>query len=142
MALIAGVVIKDKCIVKLKALQQQDLKELHINHMGIKKPKLLASNSVYLIGMNAEIENHMKIVLHALIFSKPSQKKKRIHHAIPGKPQEVIGADMSTLNNKDYLYIIDYHSKFPIVKKGEDMSADSLILACKLSFQNLDCQRK
>ena len=49
---------------------------------------------------------------------------------------------MFSLNNKNYLCIVDYHSKFPIVKKTEDMSADSLILAYKVIFQNLDCQRK
>ena len=37
MAVVDGVVIKDKQIVILEALQQQALKQLHINHMGIKK---------------------------------------------------------------------------------------------------------
>ena len=55
-----------------------------------------------------------KIVLHALTFSK---QEKGIHHNIPGKPWEVIGVDMFTLNNKNYLFIVDYHSKFPIVKR-------------------------
>ena len=40
---------------------------------------------------------------------------------------------MFTLNNKNYLCIVDYHSKFLTVKKkAEDMSTDSLILACKV----------
>ena len=45
-----------------------------------------------------------------------------IHHDIPGKTWEVIGADMFTLNNKNYLCIVDSHNKFPIVKMAEDMS--------------------
>ena len=36
MAVIDGVVIKGRCIVIPHALQQQVLKQLHINHMGIK----------------------------------------------------------------------------------------------------------
>ena len=94
MAVIDGVVIKDKHIVILKVLQQQVLKQLHLNHMGIKKFKLSAQESFSWIGMNADIENHIKTVLHALIFSKPSQQKKHIHHDIPGKPWKVIGVDM------------------------------------------------
>ena len=47
MAVINGVVIKGRCIVIPKALQQQVLKQLHINHMGIKKTKLLACESIY-----------------------------------------------------------------------------------------------
>ena len=35
-----------------------------------------------------------------------------------------------TLHNKTCLCIVNYHSRFPIIKKTEDLSADSLILAC------------
>ena len=42
-------------------------------------------------------------------------REKFIHHNIPGKPQEVIGVDIFTLNNKNYLCIVDYHSKFPVI---------------------------
>ena len=59
-------------------------------------------------------------------------KDKIIHHDIPIRPWDVIGADMFILNNKQYLCIVDYHSKFPIVKKTEGLSADSLILMCKI----------
>ena len=40
---------------------------------------------------------------------------------------------MFTLDNKNYLCIVDYHSKFPVIKM-EDLSAESLILACKIIF--------
>ena len=49
-----------------------------------------------------------------------------MHHKIPRKPWEVIGADIFTLHNKNC--IVDYHSNFPIKKKMED----NLILACKI----------
>ena len=80
------VVIKGKCIVIPKALQQQALKQLHINHMCIKKTKLLMHKSVYWIGMNADIENHIKTVLHALFFQQTQPKGKLFYHDIPGKP--------------------------------------------------------
>ena len=49
---------------------------------------------------------------------------------------------MFTLNNKHYLYITDYHSKFPIIKKTENLSADSLILLCKVSFAEYGLPKK
>ena len=61
-----------------EALQQQVLKQLHINHMGIKIAKLLACESVYQIFMNVDIESNIKIVLHALTFSKSNQKHYNI----------------------------------------------------------------
>ena len=62
-----------------------------------------------------------------------------IHHDIPGKPWEVI-EDMFTLSNKNYLSIVNYHSKFPIVKK--DILADSLVLACKVILSEFGLQKK
>ena len=49
---------------------------------------------------------------------------------------------MFTLITINYLYTIDYHSKLPIVKKAEDMSADSLILACKVIFSEFGLPKK
>ena len=41
---------------------------------------------------------------------------------------------MFHINNENYLSIVDYHSKFPVVEKMEGLSADSLILAFKVVF--------
>ena len=62
--------------------------------------------------------------------SADKPKDKMIHHDIPVRPWDVIGTDMFNLNNKHYLCIVDYHSKFQIIRKTEDFSADSLILTC------------
>ena len=42
------------------------------------------------------------------------------------------GVDIFTLHNKNDLCLVDYTRKFPIIKKTEDLLADSLILACKV----------
>ena len=49
---------------------------------------------------------------------------------------------MFTLNNKHYLCIVDYHSKFPIIKKAEDLIANILILTCKVTFAEYGIPRK
>ena len=75
MAVIDGVIVKGRCIVMWEAFQKQAFQQLHINHMGIKKTKLLVHESIYWIGMNVDIENHINIFLCALNFSKHNQKK-------------------------------------------------------------------
>ena len=39
-----------------------------------------------------------------------------------------LGIDMFTLHNKNYLCIVDYHSKFPVIKKMEDVSYHLVII--------------
>ena len=58
---------------------------------------------------------------------------------------KTVGSDRSGhvyFNNKKYLCIVDYHSKFLIVKKAEDMSAQSLVLACKAIFSEFGLPKK
>ena len=69
-------------------------------------------------------------------------KGKIIHHEILGKPREEVGVDMFTLHNRNYLCIVDYHIKFPVIKKIEDLSADSLALSCKISFSEYGLPEK
>ena len=54
-------------------------------------------------------------------------KEKIIYHYIPLHPWEVISTDVFCFNNKNYLCVIDYNSKFPVIKKLEGLSAESLI---------------
>ena len=45
-----------------------------------------------------------------------------------------MGDEIFTINNKHYLYIVDYHSKFPVIKQIEGFSKDNLIEMCKFVF--------
>ena len=74
MAVIDGVIMKGRRIVIPEAFPEQALQQLHINHMGIDKSKLLTRKSIYWIGMNVDIENHTKNALPALIFSNHSRR--------------------------------------------------------------------
>ena len=65
-----------------------------------------------------------------------------IHHVIPARPWDIIGTDMFTLNIKHYLCIVDYHNKFPVIQKTEDLSADSLIVMCKVIFAEYRLPKK
>ena len=61
-------------------------------------------------------------------------KEKIIHDEIPLRPWEVLGADRFHFNNKNYLCTVDYHSKFPVVKRMEGLSTDNLIATAKVIF--------
>ena len=57
-------------------------------------------------------------------------KKNDIKPQNPSQTMED-SADIFTLHHRNYHCIVDYHSKFPVIKKMEDLSADSLIQTCK-----------
>ena len=110
--------------------------------MGIEKTKLLVCKSKYWANINDDIENFIKNCTTCLTFQQTQPKGKIIPHDIPIRLWDVSSADMSTLNNKQYFCIVDYHSKFLIMKKPKDLSADSLILICKIIFAEYKVPRK
>ena len=102
----------------------------------------MAHESIYWININDDIKNFIINCPTCLTFQQIPPKDKIIHHDIPVRPWDVIGEDMFTLNNKHYLCIVDYHSKFPIIRKTEDLSVDSLILTCKIIFAEYGLPKK
>ena len=60
MTTIDRLAMKGKRIPMPADLQQQALDHILCNHMGVRKRKLLAKESIYWINMNTEIENTVK----------------------------------------------------------------------------------
>ena len=61
-------------------------------------------------------------------------KEKSIHHDIQLRPWEVVRGDIFHFNNKNYLCVVDYNIKFPIIKRLEGLSAENLIKTIKIIF--------
>ena len=138
LAVIDGVVMKGWCIIIPTSLKQQMLDQLHTNDMGIEKPGYSHANLfIGLISMQI-LKKHIKNCATCLEFQQMQPKEKIIHHEIPLRPWEVLGADIFHFNNKNDLCIIDYHSKFPVVKRLEGLSAEILITTIKVIFTEYD----
>ena len=52
LVMIDGVTVKDKEVIIPPQLQMQILKQLHSNHIGIEKTRLLEHESMYWVNMN------------------------------------------------------------------------------------------
>ena len=92
-----------------------------------KKKKLLTCESVYWVNINTDIEKHIKSCNTCLEIQQTQPKEKIIHYDTPLRPWEMLVADIFHFHNKNYLCIIDYHSKFTVIKRMEGLSTESLI---------------
>ena len=102
--------------------------------MGIEKSKLLACDSVFWSSINTVTKAYVKHCATCLEFQQTQPKEKITHHDIPLRLWEVVSADVFHLKNKHYLCIVDYNSKFPVIKRLEGRSADNLINVVKIIF--------
>ena len=107
--------MKGKHVIIPKVFNKQALDQLHLNNIGIGKTKFLAWELIFWININDDTEKHIKNCTTCPTFQQTQDKI--IHHNIPAKPWEMVGTYMFTLNNKHYPCIVQYHSKFPVIKK-------------------------
>ena len=128
-AVINGIMLMGRHIIIPNSLRQQVLNQLHIIHMGIEKTKLLVYKCVYWHSINADIEKCIKQCATCLEFQQMQLREKIIHHEIPLRPWEAVGADIFHFNNINYLCDIDYNRKFPIIRKLQGLSVEHLINA-------------
>ena len=96
--------------------------------------KLLPQECVCWYSMNADIENYIKQCATCLEFQQMQPKEKIIHHDIPHRPWEVVRAEIFHFNNVNYLCVVDYNSKFPIVRRLQGLSVEHLINAVTAMF--------
>ena len=142
LAVIDGVILKGRCIIIPNSLRQQGLDQLHINHMDIEKTKLLACECVYWQSINADIEKYIKQCATCLEFQQTQPKEKIIHHEVPLRPWEVVGADVFHFNNINYLCVVHYNSKFPIIRKLQGLLAEHLINVVSAIFTEYGTPQK
>ena len=57
MVVIDGIILKGRCVVIAESFKKQVLEQLHLNHMGIEKTRLLTYESIYWININDDIES-------------------------------------------------------------------------------------
>ena len=73
-------VMKSKKIIIITAsLQGKVLNHLHMNHVGIKKSRMLTCKSIYWINLNANLEDTVKISIHILTPRQHSRGTKQYH---------------------------------------------------------------
>ena len=142
LAVIDGIMIKARHIIIPNSFRQQVLDQLHINHMGIEKTKLIAYKCVYWHSINADIEKYIKQCPTCLEFQQTQPKEKIIYHEVPLRPWEAVGADVFHFNNINYICVVDYNSKFPIIRKLQGLSAEHLINAVSAIFAKYGIQQK
>ena len=134
LAVIDGIILKGRHIIIPNSLRQQVLNQLHTKHMGIEKTKLLPCKCVYWYSINADIKKYIKQSLTCLEFQLMQPKENIIHHDLPLRPWEVVGADIVHFNNVNCLCVVDYNSKFPIIRRLQGLLAEHLINAVTAIF--------
>ena len=123
-----GIIMKASRIIIPETQQKTILDPLHYSHQSVEKTRLQARDTVYLEPINADIENMIK---NCSICQEnlPAQPKETLQpHDILSRAWEVVGRDLFNSNNHEYLIIVDYYSKFPIIRKMNGLTTSNMVI--------------
>ena len=117
LSVVDGIIMKGNRVLIPSELQKNILQQLHYGHQGVEKTKLRAKDAVFWNGINKDIENLIK-ECQTCQANMPSQTSESLMpHEIPNRAWQIVGIDLFHFNRSEYLIIVDYYSKFPIIRK-------------------------
>ena len=117
--------------------REEILKQIHEGHLGLNKCQMRAKETVYWPGLNEQLE---QLVLNCQLCLKYSRSKDRINphtalgHEVPPVPWSKLATDIFHYESQPYLLIVNYTSRFLIVRKLKSMSAQHIAEHFKATF--------
>lgn len=128
-----GMIIKGDRIVIPENLRKQMLIKIHEGHQGIVKCTRRARDSVWWPGINAEIQQTCENCTTCVKFQ--SIKHQPLNTAVlPSAPWEEIATDLFEFQDKIYLLVIDYFSRWIEVYELKEMTSRRVIGKMKNMF--------
>ena len=115
-----GLVLKGTRIIIPDKKREDILKLIHEGHLGLNKCKMRAKETVYWPGINEQLE---QLILNCQLCLKYSRSKDKntpntaLGHEIPSVPWSKVATDIFIFKSESYLLMVDYTSRFPIVRE-------------------------
>ena len=115
-----GIILKGTHIVVSLKKHPANIQLIHKGHLGLGKCKLRVKDTVYLPGLNDQLQ---KLVINCELclkycYSKHKQKPSTsFQQEIPVHPWTKLATDIFHFESATYLLIMDYTSRFPVVHK-------------------------
>ena len=100
---------------------------IHESHLGIAKCKARARTVIYWPGMSIDIERLISKCDVCLTHRSKNCKEPMQPHPIPGRPLQKLGSDILEYKRKNFLVVVDYHSKYIETCQMGEKTASSVI---------------
>ena len=124
-----GLILKGTHIVIPEEMREGILKQIHEGHLGFNKYQMRAKETVYWPRLNDQLENLIHNCQLCLKYSKSKNKSTpptALGHEVPAVPWSKVVTDIFHYESQPYLLVVDYTSRFPIVRRLKSMSAQNI----------------
>ena len=129
-----GIVYKGMRIVIPPSLRNHMLKLIHESHLGIVKCKHRAREVMYWPAMNTAIEEEVRNCSKCAMYPNKQSREPLKPTSPPKIPYGEVGCDLFDFEQKKYLMIVDYHSRYFDAIELKSTTTSAVVSAMKATF--------
>ena len=129
-----GNILKGEQLFISKGLRKDILKKLHVGHMGIEMTTRRAREAVYWPGMSKDIAQLVSQCDTCQRHRNQQPKETLKSHEQGTYPWQKVATDVFTWNNKEYLLVVDYFSKYVEIAYLQNTSSATVTIHLKSIF--------
>ena len=130
-----GILTKNQKIIVPKTLQRKYLDRIHSGHQGIQRFLQKACEYVFWVNYTKHIkETIKKCSLCQENSATLNTEKFKYISTVPPHPWHTLGTDLFYFRKQDFLVLIDYFSKFLIMRKLPNSTSNAVIKELGLIF--------
>ena len=112
-----GLILCGEAIIVPPGERKKVLEQIHQGHLGTSKCQYRARQCVYWPGINKDIEQLVGACTTCQRHQPQEPRQPLKPTPPPERPWQQLGADFMMFDGSEYLVIVDYYSKMPIVRK-------------------------
>ena len=117
LAICDGVIFRGEQVVIPPTLKDDILQKLHTSHLGREKTRLLARDSVFWPGITKDIQKHIGSCEQCQKYQPSQTPEPLLQHETPSRPWCTLATDIFQIDQRQYIIIADYFSKYPVIRK-------------------------
>ena len=130
----SGILMKNSKVLIPETMKQKYLKQIHQGHQGIKACRSRAREFVFWINLN----NDLKELVEKCDLCQSQQNSftviQKYISVVPPHPWHTVGSDLFYFQRIDFLVVVDYFSKYLIIRKIPNSTSSAVIKELGMIF--------
>ena len=130
----SGILMKNSKVLIPDSLKQKYINEVHSGHMGVEATLKKAREFIFWKGYSADIQEAVEKCGICQSQDRRSSTRQKYVSEVPPHPWHTLGSDLFYFKRNDFLIVVDYFSKFLIVRKIPNSTSSAVIKELELIF--------
>ena len=129
-----GILMKNSKVLIPETLKQKYLKQIHQGHQGIEACRSRAREFIFWVNINSDLKEMVEKCDICQSQQNSTASVQKYVSEVPPHPWHTLGSDLFYFHRIDFLVVVDYFSKYLIVRKIPNSTSSAVIKELGMIF--------